>query len=295
MIPLFPKFKQLELTDRMVIEAVVRCSPPDSDINFANLYAWNAQVSMLHGNIVVQLADYLSKVPFLTFIGSHNLVGTARELINLAKAKCYFAALRLIPENVAHVLVSSNFGVTEDGATNDYVYSIQQVASMHECAERSVRKRIIKFCSQHPNYTVRHKPLRAIAADEFRALFARWGERKGYEPQLASHEYQAFERHLQLTDLNIETIGIYVDACLVGFSTFELTSGNTAMIHFSKTDNGFHSGIGNVLCWEEARLLQAVGITHSNWGPDLGLMGLRQYKMKYRPCHFLKKYIVREN
>ncbi|MGA9396241.1 MAG: hypothetical protein WCA83_14480 [Azonexus sp.] len=44
MIPDFPEFKPLELTDRAAIEAVVHAFPPYSDFSFTNLYAWNAQV-----------------------------------------------------------------------------------------------------------------------------------------------------------------------------------------------------------------------------------------------------------
>jgi hypothetical protein len=136
-------------------------------------------------------------------------------------------------------------------------------------------------------------PLHAIDADEFRALFALWARRKGYASPQASHEHSAFERFLRSADPSIETVGLYVGARLVGFSSFERLPGDTAIVHFSKADHAFHGGVCDVLYWEEARLLHARGVKHYNWEQDLGLPGLHQSKKKYQPCHFLTKCIVR--
>ena len=154
---------------------------------------------------------------------------------------------------------------------------------------------IRQFAAKHPTYAVRHAPLHAIDADEFRALFALWAARKGYASPQACHEYHAFERFLGSADPRIETIGLYVDTQLVGFSSFELLPGEMAIVHFSKTNHIFHGGVCDVLYWEEARLLKARGIRHYNWEQDLGLQGLHQSKQKYQPCDFLKKFTVSES
>ena len=291
-IPVFPEFKPLELADRAAVEAVVHCFPPYSDFSFTNLYAWRAQVSSLHGNLAVQFADYLWEPPALTFIGHHRLVETAKQLLALAKAQCHPAVLRVIPACIAQLLTKAGFSVTEDDAANDYVYSVKHLASMHEWAGHHVCHSIRRFAARHPNYTIRHAPLHAIDTDEFRALFALWAKRKrGTSPQI-SHEHRAFERFLRLGDSNIEAVGLYVDSRLIGFSSFELMPGDTAIVHFSKTDHAFHSGVGDILNWEEAKHLHARGVTLYNWEQDLGLQGLRQSKMKYQPCNFLRKFSV---
>jgi len=182
--------------------------------------------------------------------------------------------------------------VTADDAAKDYVYAVDHIANMHAWVGRSARRRIRQFSARHPNYAVRHAPLHAIDTEEFRALFALWAERKGSASPHFSNEYHAFERFLRLKDTNIETVGLYADARLVGFSSFELLPGGTAIVHFSKTDNAFHRGLCDVLYWEEAKLLQARNVKHYNWEQDLGLQGLQQSKKKYEPCHFLKKFTV---
>jgi hypothetical protein len=294
-IPVFPEFKPLEPADRAAVEAVVHAFPPYSDFSFTNLYAWDARVSSLHGNLVVRFTDYVRESPVLAFIGRHRLAETAMQLLGMAKAQCHPAVLRLIPACAAHALAEAGFAVTEDDAATDYVYAVEHIASMHEWSGHNVRRRIRQFSARYPDYTVRHASLHAIEASEFRALFALWAARKGYASPLDSHEYHAFERFLRLADPHIETVGLYVDARLVGFSSFELLPDETAIIHFSKTDHAFHGGVCDVLYWEEARLLHARGIKHYNWEQDLGLPGLQHSKRKYEPCHYLMKFTVSES
>lgn len=292
-IPNFPEFKPLDFADRAAIEAVVHTFPPYSDFSFTNLYAWDAQVSSLHGNLAVSLTDYVSGAPFFSFIGRHRLAEAATQLLDLAKAQRCPAFLRLVPESTAHELAEVGFVVAADDAAADYVFSVDHLAEMHETTGRhSVGSRIRQFSARHPNYTIRHAPLHAIDVDEFRALFASWAIRKGYASPQSSREFPAFERFLQSADPRIETVGLYVNASLVGFSSFELMPGGTATVHFSKADNAFHGGICDVLNWEEAKLLKAMGVRHYNWEQDLGLQALRHSKKKYKPCHFLKKFTV---
>ena len=293
MIPTFPEFRPLEPTDRAAVEAVVHSFPPYSDFSFTNLYAWRAQVSSLHGNLAVRFADYISGAPLFSFIGRHRVAETAMQLLDLARQECDCAVLRLVPSCAAPALTEAGLAVTADEGATDYVFAVDHVACMHQWTGHSARRRIRRFSTQHPDYTVRHMPLHAIDADEFRALFALWAQRKGYASPQASHEHSAFERFLRSADPGIETVGLYVGARLVGFSSFERLPGGTAHVPFSKADHAFHGGVCDVLYWEEARLLHARGVKHYNWEQDLGLPGLHQSKKKYQPCHFLTKCIVR--
>lgn len=292
MIPAFPEFKPLDLADRTAVETIVHTFAPDADFSFANLYSWNAQVSCLHGNLAVRLPDYISRAPFFTFIGHHRLADTATQLLERSSAQCHSGFLRLVPESIARELTDAGFAVTADDAYTDYFYTVDHIAGIHEWPGHSFRRRIRQFAEQHPGYTIQLAPLHTIDTDAFRALFALWAKRKGHASAQTSDEYLAFERFLTLVDPNIKTVGLYVDKQLVGFSSFELLPGGTATVHFSKTDNAFHSGICNVLYWEEARLLQALGVTHYNWGSDMGLQSLRRSKMSYKPCRLLRKFTV---
>ena len=133
------------------VEAVVHAFPPYSDFSFTNLYAWNAQVSSLHGNLVVRFTDYVRESTVLAFIGRHRLAETAMQLLGMAKAQYHPAVLRLIPACAAHALAEAGFAVTEDDAAADYVYAVEHIANMPEWVGHSVRRRIRQFAAKHPD------------------------------------------------------------------------------------------------------------------------------------------------
>lgn len=292
MIPAFPEFRPLEPADRTAVEAAIRPVSPCSDLNFTNLYAWDMRIASLHGNLVVQFDDYISEAPSLAFVGDRRIVDTAAELLEAAETHGGPATLRFVPEPVADALAASGLAVTEDGSASDYIFAVDRIADLPATAVRGIRRRLRQFSARHPAYTVRHAPLAAADGEELRTLFARWAEHKGLATPRSSPEYRAFERFLSLAHPAIECVTLHDDGCLLGFSTFELAPDGTAVVHFSKTDHCLHRGLCDALYWEEARLLRARGVTHCNWGADLGLLGLRQAKTKYQPCRRLRKFTV---
>ncbi len=88
-------------------------------------------------------------------------------------------------------------------------------------------------------------------------------------------------------------LSIYKDLELVGFTAYEVLSHEYATAHFSKADTNHNSVIYDILNWEEAKALSNKKITYCNWEQDLGIQGLQNAKLKYKPCFFLSKFIVK--
>ena len=67
MIPQFPEFKSLELSDKKDIESFTKRFPPYSDFNFVSMWSWDIKeeirISQLNGNLVVRFTDYLTGKP----------------------------------------------------------------------------------------------------------------------------------------------------------------------------------------------------------------------------------------
>ncbi|MCR4263195.1 MAG: hypothetical protein NUV98_00565, partial [Candidatus Roizmanbacteria bacterium] len=74
MIPLFPKFKFLELEDAEQINAIVTKYPPYSDYNFVSLWSYNVEnkveVSVHDNNLLIKFLDYTSSDYFYSCIGT---------------------------------------------------------------------------------------------------------------------------------------------------------------------------------------------------------------------------------
>lgn len=66
MIPEFPEFKKLELSDEEKIEKITKKFPPYSDFNFVSMWSWNiyntVTISQLKKNLVVLLTIIFRKI-----------------------------------------------------------------------------------------------------------------------------------------------------------------------------------------------------------------------------------------
>lgn len=87
MIPEFPEFKKLELSDKKDIEQFTSKFPPYSDFNFVSMWSWDIKgemrVSQLNDNLVVRFTDYLTGEPFYSFLGNNKVNDTAEKLLEI--------------------------------------------------------------------------------------------------------------------------------------------------------------------------------------------------------------------
>lgn len=297
MIPQFPIFKNLELDDRKQIESIANNFPPYSDFNLTSLWIWDVhhtmKVSQLNENIVILFNDYLSNRLFLSFIGSKRLQETASQLLDFSKENYQTDFLRLVPEEVARALPSSQFSIISDKDSYDYIYFIPDLAMMDILWKEGLSKNIKQFLKIHPTYQVSEHRVQEAPKTECEHLFIKWANNKQIENCFDTNEYKAFQRLFQLTDDNIRVICLRLHNVLAGFTVYEIMPNDFVISHFAKSDVERHRAINDILNWEEAKNLEAKGLKHFNWEQDLGIPGLRQSKEKYRPCFWLEKFTVK--
>ena len=75
MIPEFPQFKPLTLSDKEGIERITQKYPPYSDFNFMSMRSWDIKgkikISKFNNNLVARFTDYLKGNPFFSFLGDN--------------------------------------------------------------------------------------------------------------------------------------------------------------------------------------------------------------------------------
>ncbi len=298
MIPKFPKFKKIELSDKKEVEKITREFVPYCDFNFANMWAWDIhhkmKISKLNDNLVVLFYDYITNKPFLSFIGTHDVLATTEELLAYSKKNYKMNILKLVPKVVIAKMLAKEFTIKEDRDNHDYVYSISHFSEMNNWPSSGISQRIRQFLKTYPNYVIKHTHIKDISKKEYSDIFKKWSYNKGVG--LGKHfelnEYKAFERFLKLDEKNIKTLSLYVDDVLIGFTVYEILQNNYSISHFIKSDTQHHRGINDILNWEEAKELHSHKVKYHNWQQDLGLVGLRFAKEKYNPSFFMKKFIV---
>ncbi len=298
MIPRYPLFKPIELSDGTEVAAITRRHPPYSDFNFVSLWSWNTTgacaLSTLNGNLVVRLPDYVTGAPQYSFLGDSAVSDTAAELIRRAEDEGLGSTLRLIPETVAHALDRTRHKYEMDMDGSDYILSTARLRNFKGTELQKKRNWVNRFVREHPNHRVEMLDLSSRAVHQtLLDCFELWGDQKGERDVYALAEYRAFQRLLQAADFfpDLYGMGIWVDDRFAAFMVFELVQQRYAMGHFSKAD-ATHSGLTPFLMREVGEFLAARGYENLNYQQDLGLPGLRHSKKSYIPAAYLRKYVV---
>jgi uncharacterized protein len=299
MIPTFPVFKKLELSDKSDIESVTSSFPPYSDFNFVSMWSYDTndsvEISVLQGNLVLKFQDYISLQPFFTFIGTASLWDTVRTLLEYAQKIDITQQLKLIPEiAVSHLPQGHRFHVTEDRDNFDYVIRTEDLIALAGTKYLSKRNHVNTFTRLFGDKTV-IKPISVADTHDqhsIMSVFGRWEKSRRRTREQTQNEMKAIQKlFLSGTRLNLHAFGLIIDGDFAAFSIDEKTFDGHGLMHFEKADT-MYTGIFEFLKRQAAIRLREMGCDFINMEQDLGLAGLRDAKMSYRPDHFLKKYLI---
>jgi len=296
MIPHFPKFKKLELTDKEEIEKINVKYPPYSDFNFVSMWSWDIKgemrISQRYGNLVVRFTDYLTGEPFYSFLGNNKVNETTKELLELSKKEGLKLQLKLVPEDSLTGLDPNKFRAEEDRDHFDYLYSIPELKNLE--GSKFVRKRnqVAIFLRSYPSAETKIIDLKDknIQGDIIN-LSLEWLKKKiELEGIFESHEEVAISRLLlAINNCYLVGVGVFSNGKLIGFFINELTKSEYVVAHASKVNKSF-VGINSFLMKKNAEVLFSFKKLIFNYEQDLGMENLRDAKTRFRPTQFLKKY-----
>jgi hypothetical protein len=299
MLPRFPSFKELELHDAEHVQRYAAQYGPFAEFNFASLWSWNLDnsvlLSELNGNLVVRLTDYATGAVFYSLLGDSDLNRTVEALIALSCREKLRPKLQLVPEIVAEKLDKRVFSISEDDNHADYILLVDRLVTYQGTRLASKRNEVRKFSRLCPSSRFGILDLNdAAVIEESRVVFERWIERRAVAHLADTHrELKAFERCLTSQDrLRLIGTGIFAGDSMVAFSILQIVDDKNAFTLFEKADTSEFPGIGSFLNQQVANLLAAQGIRYINIEQDLGIAGLRMSKRSYDPCAYLKKFNV---
>lgn len=295
LLPIFPKFKKLELSDRPIIEEFTSKFPPYSDFNFMSLWAWNNntyEISSANDNLIIKLSDYSLGNTIYSLIGGdvQETIFTIFQYMSIKKER---QIIKLIPEEVVkqNLNLKNHFIITEDTDNFDYILLVDKLASMQGRGLHQKRKQINKFINKFKTKIVIKSITDKNIDDELFNLYSLWQHQSGKGFQ-AGNEFIAMKRLFIYSDFfeKVQVICIYDGSILIGFSIFEIIDNSYALSSFQKS-NRCYLGLTEFMNQQLAQYLLAQGCKYLNIEQDLGLKGLREAKSGYEPI-FLKKYTI---
>ncbi len=302
MLPNFPEFKKLELSDREDIEKITLKHPPYSDFVFENMWSWNIQgksnVSMLNGNLVAIFEDVLSSDLVCSFFGNNSVNDTISKLISYKEANPNsYSYIGLVPEISIYGIDLDQYFIELDLNSCDYIYGIDNMATYKGHKFYKKRKLYDTFLRKYDTVEMMEIDIsNPDVRNQIIEVNRIWSEYKN-SAGLDLTNYREQEALLKLFELdvdNLSTIGVLYNQRLIGYVISKKVQDNYAVGLFGKFDRTFH-GLNEFIMSSCAQKLAKSNLTMYNAGEDLGMSGLRISKNSYGPVAVLRKYTINKS
>ncbi len=301
MIPKFPQFKSIQISDRSDIEKIANKYDPYSEYDFASLWSWDVsqqhKISELNGNIVLILSDHFSEELFYTFLGNNMLSQTLKQIFAFPiEGSSNGPILKLVPEVSLSGIDLSKIIIEIDLDNYDYIFDLKEHSVFEGSKYGTKRKSANRFHRNNPESVVEVLDLKLDSSKQrILELSKKWIDSKSthdYGVNLEK-EFKALNRFLDAEFEHALCVGISIGKKLIAYEIFTLGNNGYSISHFSKIDSNY-SGVYEYLVNQSAIILLEKGINFLNAEEDMGLPALRYSKNSYRPTSFLRKYTLRE-
>lgn len=292
MIPKYPKFKFVELSDLPFILKHLRDYPCDiCELNLVNIFIWrnfdHPQLTHINHNLCIYVSPANEPPYFLGPIGNHKI----RETVNICLK--HSGKISRATESFVSKLPLQNYKIKCLRNQFDYIYETKSLAELKGRKFDGKRNHIKKFKQRHPNYEfISLSP--EHQKDVFK-LFEEWfaiRKESRHFPKLAytSQKSAIKESFTHFNKLNLIGGVIYIDGEIKGFTAGSFLNKETITVHFMYGHPSLQ-GISQVLLWEACNRTYAKA-KYLNLEQDLGIPGLRKSKLSNHPVRLEKKYEI---
>lgn len=263
------------------------------EYNFANLCLWGRQKIAFHEGNIAFFSQFNQKSVYPFPLGE-NLKPTLDAIIHDAKMRgipCRLTSLNQDECALLEKLYPGMFRFHCDRNGFDYVYSIDDLATLAGRKYQRKRNHFNRFRQAHPDYTV--APITDDNISAVSALLDTWYiQRELADPHGDFHmERCALNKALQYhKELGMEGLVLIDEGKLLAMTMGSFLSETTFDVQFEKALEEADGAYPAINC-EFARYLQAKypNLQFLNREEDLGLEGLRKAKLSYNPHHFVEK------
>jgi len=284
MIGSYPNLTELELADRPQLEPLFRALRDGrSEMSFGGIYCFRASHAYRIGRLddgTYLLAGSDKGSPF--FICPFGL--PRADLLDELFLR--YSSMKLVTEAQAVELRQAGYEVSEDRDNFDYVYGRDDLAALHGRALQRKRNLVHAFEKRH---TYEAYPFSNDRLADALAVLEVWRESAKDQADYAPSR-EALER---AGEFGLHGRLYYVEGKPAGYTLGEeARAGTMFVVHYEKAVPDM-KGLYQLINMDFARSLPPA-VTLINREQDLGDPGLRQAKMTYRPCEFVKKYRARK-
>jgi hypothetical protein len=252
-----------------------------SELTFASIYLFRNihryEISRLENNLLFLKGNDNGKIFFMLPFGIPQK-NTLDELFDK------YISLKCVSQRQVVILEQAGYEVKEDRDNFDYIYLKEELANLPGKKYHKKRNLIRAFIN---NYNYEGRPFLDEYIDDAVNILDQW-----HQKQVKAGDYDAAKEALQFfSELKLCGALYYIEGKPAAYVLGEeLGDGISYAIHFEKAIN-YYKGIYQFINKSFSSLLPDK-YKYINREQDLGIAGLRQAKMTYRPHKLLKKYRV---
>ena len=293
------EFQRLCPNDRAKFASYFQDQPEKGcEYSLVNLMAWGRQ-RVHYGKEFLTIFSQFDRISVYPFpVGRGDVKPVLDAIIHDARQRgipCRITSMIKQECDLLEELYPGQFCFHADRDGFDYVYRIEDLATLKGKRYQSKRNFVNRFRETHPDCEVVVLDRENLHLAE--ALANKWySQRQETDTHSNFHmEQVALQRVLRCwTPLEMEGILLVENGCPLAMTIGSRLSPDTFDIHFEKaldTTDGAYAAINQAFA---AHLLQThPELRFLNREDDMGIEGLRKAKLSYKPDHLVEKYWAR--
>ena len=287
-------FKKLDPADKAAYDAyLLNCEQRGCEYNFANLYLWGRQRAAFLEDSLVFFSQFNQRSVYLFPLCKGDLKKTLDTIIHDAHTRdipCRLTSLTHEDCDKLEALYPDQFHIHHDRNSFDYIYNIEDLATLKGKKFQKKRNHLNKFKQMHPGYSF--APLTAENTPQVEDMLRRW-----YAQKLESNpdgdfymEQVAISRALRhREELDMEGLVLMDGEEILAMALGSFLAGSTFDVQFEKAIDetayvAMCSGFAAHLMEKHPHL------QYLNREDDLGIEGLRKSKLAYNPVTLIEKH-----
>ena len=288
------EFKKLDPANKAAYdEYLLNCGQRGCEYNFSNLYLWGRQKVAFLGDNLVFFSQFNQRSVYLFPVCRGDAKEVFDAIIHDAHTRgipCRLTSLTHEDCDLLESLYPDQFRFHHERSSFDYIYNIEDLATLKGKKFQKKRNHLNKFKQLHPNY--RLEPITDDNTPMVVDLLDRWYRTKLEADPTADYQMEqaAIYKAMRYREaLGMEGLVLMDGEELLAMTMGSPISGNTFDVQFEKAVD--ESAYVAICSGFAARLMQThPDIQFLNREDDLGIEGLRKSKLAYNPVMLLEKH-----
>ena len=288
------QFQKLDPANKSAYDAfLLNCGQRGCEYNFANLYLWGRQRAAFVGDSLVFFSQFNQRSVYLFPICRGDVKETIDAIIHDAHTRdipCRLTSLTHADCDLLEALYPDKFRFHHDRNSFDYIYNIEDLATLKGKKFQKKRNHFNKFKQLHPEWRV--EPITDENTPMVEDLLKRWyKQRLEADPSADFYmEQVAISRALRhWQELDMEGLVLMDGDEILAMTMGSHLAANTFDVQFEKA---IDETAYVAMCSSFAVYLKEKypHLQYLNREDDLGIEGLRKSKLAYNPVTMIEKH-----